>query len=59
MIDIDDCTPNPCENGGKCVDGVDDYECDCVAGFTGDDCEDGMNSLLYHVSLFLNLYFYL
>ena len=35
---MDDCTPNPCENGGTCIDGVASYKCTCVAGFTGHNC---------------------
>ena len=38
-LDIDNCSPNPCNNGGACTDGVDSYTCTCVAGFTGDICE--------------------
>ena len=26
-IDIDDCEPNPCKNGGKCIDVVNKYSC--------------------------------
>jgi len=37
--DIDDCTPKSCANGGTCVDGVDDYSCQCAEGFNGDNCE--------------------
>ena len=39
--DIDDCTPDPCQNGGTCTDGVNDYTCACVLGYTGNDCETG------------------
>ena len=35
---IDDCSPNPCLNGGTCTDGINDYTCECVAGFTGRNC---------------------
>ena len=38
-IDIDNCSPNPCNNGGMCTDGVDVYTCTCLGGFTGDNCE--------------------
>ena len=41
LLDIDDCDPSPCLNGGKCVDGVDSYSCKCAAGYTGDNCETG------------------
>ncbi|NP_999703.1 fibropellin-3 precursor [Strongylocentrotus purpuratus] len=37
--DGDDCTPNPCLNGATCVDQVNDYQCICAPGFTGDNCE--------------------
>ena len=30
---------NPCNNGGKCVDGIASYECICPKGFNGTDCE--------------------
>ena len=38
-IDADECSPNPCFNGGSCVDGVHIYTCSCVAGYTGANCE--------------------
>ena len=37
--DIDDCLENPCNNNGSCVDGIASYNCECLAGFTGADCE--------------------
>ena len=38
MIDIDNCNPNPCDNGGTCTDGVASYTCECAEGWTGDNC---------------------
>ncbi|XP_078685485.1 zonadhesin-like [Branchiostoma floridae x Branchiostoma belcheri] len=35
---IDDCDPNPCQNGGTCTDGVDSFTCDCIIGFEGYTC---------------------
>lgn len=39
--DIDECKSTPCKNGATCVDGVDSYKCQCVAGYDGDNCENG------------------
>ena len=36
--DINDCNPDPCENGGTCVDGVDSFTCVCPAGYEGNNC---------------------
>ena len=36
--DTDDCGENDCQNGATCVDGVNDYTCDCADGFEGEDC---------------------
>ncbi len=36
---IDDCDPNPCQNGGTCTDGVAGFTCACAQGFTGPTCE--------------------
>ncbi|MGH0117091.1 UNVERIFIED_CONTAM: hypothetical protein FKN15_030936 [Acipenser sinensis] len=39
--DGDQCSPNPCLNGGVCADSVGRYDCICKAGFSGDRCETG------------------
>ena len=41
--EINECDPNPCENGGTCKDLENGYECDCDKSgdthYTGDNCE--------------------
>ena len=39
--DVDECASNPCQNTGDCQDNVNEYECTCVSGYTGVDCETG------------------
>ena len=43
-IDLDGCDPNPCYNGGSCVNDVDSFHCNCVEGFGGDLCRDNLHS---------------
>uniref|UniRef100_A0A0A9W8L0 Protein crumbs homolog 2 n=2 Tax=Lygus hesperus TaxID=30085 RepID=A0A0A9W8L0_LYGHE len=48
-IDLNECDSNPCEHGGKCIDGTASYTCDCwKTGYRGstcsediDECEEG------------------
>ena len=41
-LDINDCDPNPCQNGGECIDEVNDYTCECTSDWTGENCELSM-----------------
>lgn len=39
-VNIDDCTPTSCANGGICTDDVNGFSCDCAGtGFNGPTCE--------------------
>ena len=35
------CTARPCANGGTCLETGGNRTCECVAGYTGQDCETG------------------
>ena len=46
--ELDECDPNPCQNNGKCVDGRQNYTCNCRAHpengdilYTGRNCSTG------------------
>ena len=41
FADINECSSNPCRNGGTCRDGVNSYTCNCVAAYKGVNCEIG------------------
>ena len=46
-LDIDDCANNPCENGGTCIDEINDFTCTCVPGYEGLTCSIGTNSNIF------------
>ncbi len=46
-INIDECLSDPCQNGGKCVDGIAGYVCECPKGFTGERESVSRLPLLY------------
>ena len=40
ISDVDECTSNPCENGGICTNNVGGYSCNCDGtGYEGNICE--------------------
>ena len=44
--DGNECSPDPCQNGGTCVDLVGSYRCDCRTGYSGSNCETGVKASL-------------
>ncbi|XP_054270391.1 protein crumbs isoform X2 [Macrosteles quadrilineatus] len=43
-INIDECLSQPCQNGGICVDEIDNYTCNCGStGYKGRHCEENIN----------------
>ena len=46
ISDTNECAPAPCKNGATCVDLVGSYRCDCMAGYSGSNCETSKNLIL-------------
>ena len=57
MADVNECSSTPCQNGGTCHDGVNEYTCACASGYTGKNCETS-NALIL-ISLWLWCYSYI
>ena len=45
ITDINECSNNPCLNGGSCTDQVNGYACSCQPGYTGARCQSGTYAL--------------
>lgn len=41
VADINECESLPCQYGSTCLDGMSAYECKCVDGYIGINCEIG------------------
>lgn len=37
--DGDQCESSPCQNEGRCKDGLGEYTCACLEGYEGKNCE--------------------
>ena len=55
VLDGDDCSPNPCQNGGICVDGCANYTCQCPSNYTGTNCEHFSGNLRFRARYARNL----
>ena len=42
FTEINECDSRPCQNGATCKDGLNAYNCYCVDGYNGTNCETGM-----------------
>ena len=45
VTDINECSSNPCLNGGSCTDKINGYTCSCQPGYTGARCQSGTYAL--------------
>jgi len=41
--EVDECSSEPCLNGGTCIDQINAYACQCEAGFSGAQCQTDVN----------------
>ena len=44
ITELNKCIPNPCRNGATCVRAINSYSCQCVAGYTGQDCQSSKST---------------
>lgn len=48
QINIDDCSSNPCLNGGICKDMIDGFICNCTERWMGETCEKPYDICEFH-----------
>ena len=54
-VDRNNCSPNPCLNGGTCRDGCLSYTCTCRTGYSGTRCEHTIRNLRVYARYAHNL----
>lgn len=37
--EVNECIPDPCQNGGQCSDLIGQFKCNCTSGYYGDTCQ--------------------
>ena len=45
FVDTSECRVDPCGENGTCYQGNGTYYCECIAGKTGRNCENGKKSV--------------
>lgn len=43
---INECSSNPCQNGGTCTDGINGFTCACTAQWTGPLCQTAQQGIM-------------
>jgi len=46
VLDINECSSNPCQNGATCIEGINAFTCTCSPGYAGTTCETGTQDLV-------------
>lgn len=41
-VDVDECSDDPCINGGICKNNVGSFTCTCAQGWEGETCSKGI-----------------
>ena len=55
VLDGNECSSNPCRNGGTCVDGCASYTCRCRSSYSGTNCEELSGNLRVYARYGRNL----
>ena len=45
FVDINECASDPCQNGGTCQHGINQFTCLCLPGYSGSQCGVGKFTL--------------
>ena len=42
-VNVNECSPNPCNYSDNCTDGINDYSCKCLPGWEGKNCSEDID----------------
>ena len=57
FTETNECASSPCLNGGSCVDGDNEYACNCKQGFSGKDCQLSSSTCKFKNYLNLKMFY--
>lgn len=49
---IDECVSNPCVFNGTCLDGINNFTCNCTENYVGDVCEIDVSIILFYFQMY-------
>lgn len=49
LLDVNECTTDPCKNQGTCINSIGSYVCSCPAGWKGHICDEGSCRTVYRI----------
>ena len=55
IVDLEECSSDPCINGAVCIDGIDRFICFCPPGFYGIKCEQSKIIVFFWGHVFFRL----
>ena len=53
VLVVNDCLSSPCQNNATCTDDINSYNCTCLSGYEGTNCENGKDNMYVYLNFIL------